>query len=63
MGIAGMRRRQKEASGSFLKKRTKKLLSFDAPVGQRRWLTPALKDQSFFASFFSKKEVLSCLSS
>jgi hypothetical protein len=47
-----------KASASFLKKRSKKLLlnwacGYDASTVQR--------SKSFFASFFSKKEALTCL--
>ncbi len=44
----------KEESASFLKKRSKKLLL----VGRRAFQRQRLKSKSFFASFFSKKEVL-----
>jgi hypothetical protein len=46
---------REEGSGSFLKKRTKKLLLLGALAPARP--RPAISE-SFFASFFSKKEVL-----
>jgi hypothetical protein len=49
------RERRKEASASFLKKRSKKL-SFT--VGFGACVAGARRSESFFASFFSKKEVL-----
>jgi hypothetical protein len=49
---------RKEASASFLKKRSKKLLRI-AGCGDAGAATP--RSKSFFASFFSKKEVLSYL--
>jgi hypothetical protein len=51
-GDPGARRRQKE-SGSFLKKRTKKLLSIGARAGR---LARAQADEVFFASFFFRKK-------
>jgi hypothetical protein len=53
LGAYGEKRRR-----SFLKKRTKKLLLRDAKVVARPL---AKNEQSFFASFCSKKEVLSFL--
>jgi hypothetical protein len=44
--------------GSFLKKRTKKLLLV---AGGGSGVARARKSKSFFASFFSKKEVLTYL--
>jgi hypothetical protein len=46
---------EKEESGSFLKKRTKKLSVLR--VVAAALLTPTV-NRSFFASFFAKKEVL-----
>jgi hypothetical protein len=42
---------------SFLKKRSKKLLSIWCPLDA----PPAPMEKSFFGSFFSKKELLACL--
>jgi hypothetical protein len=47
---------RKKASASFLKKRSKKL-SFTAGFGTA--VANARRTESFFASFFSKKEALS----
>jgi hypothetical protein len=47
--------RFKEASASFLKKRSKKLL---LAVGVGACRAGARRSKSFFASFFSKKEAL-----
>jgi hypothetical protein len=50
---------RKEGSASFLKKRSKKLLSVKV-LGPARG---EANEQSFFASFFSKKEALAYLPS
>jgi hypothetical protein len=47
----------KQASASFLKKSSKKLLFIGCRAVQRH----GLKSRIFFASFFSKKEVLAFL--
>jgi hypothetical protein len=44
---------EKEVSGSFLKKRTKKLLSACTRAGR---LARAQADEVFFASFFFRKK-------
>jgi hypothetical protein len=46
-------RRNSQASGSFLKKRTKKLLAL---AGYGTSIATARGNQNFFASFFVKKE-------
>jgi hypothetical protein len=50
----------RKASASFLKKRSKKRLLL-VPFGRSRAARNGLESKSFFASFFSKKEVLTCL--
>jgi len=63
---------KQEGSASFLKKRSKKLLVLGALEGARRLSPPAgglnrrapskaPRTKSFFATFFSKKVVLTCL--
>jgi hypothetical protein len=47
----------KKGSSSFLKKRTKKLLSVSAALGQPLSPTPGATDRSFLVLFF-KKELL-----
>jgi hypothetical protein len=50
-------KRKQEGSSSFLKKRTKKLLSVLAALGQPLSPTPGATDKSFLVLFF-KKELL-----
>jgi hypothetical protein len=55
IGNGGRRPQQEKASASFLKKRSKKLL---LTAGCGTAVANARRSKSFFASFFSKKEVL-----
>jgi hypothetical protein len=47
--------RQVKEECSFLKKRTKKLLTIGARLGPAASLTLTLKQQKFFVSFFQKR--------
>jgi len=49
----------RQASGRFFKKKLRKKLL--TPLWQCWWRALAAKDKSFFGSFFSKKEPLTCL--